>query len=187
MSQPAERVLLLDPQAHGGGLKLLCAAASANLRHHHTLDTYTDSTRMSSVVVDAVELGAQTSELVCAGIAHKACAVCRAALSGLSAQWAAAWPLGAGRVRAPSSGRRSGPSDLFEPYQYATQMTNDSCNERTSRVCPSPCAMSVPLCPFPQSAVCSARGGPCQLSRAVRGAPSRCSGPVIISFFHTCI
>ena len=53
-----------------------------------------------------------TIELVCTGLAHKA----RAALSGLSGRRHGRWC----RVRAPSSGRRSGPSELFQPY--VTQM-----------------------------------------------------------------
>ena len=57
--------------------------------------------RMSSVVVDAIELA-------CAGVAHKA----RAALSGLSGRRHGRWC----RVRAPSSGQCSGPSELLQPY-----------------------------------------------------------------------
>ena len=64
--------------------------------------------RWSSAVDDAVEL-------VCTGLTHKA----RALINPL-------WPQGGlrhgrwCRVRAPSSGRRSGPSELFQPY--VTQM-----------------------------------------------------------------
>ena len=48
-------------------------------------------------------------ELACTGLTHKA----RAALSGLSGRRHGRWC----RVRAPSSGRRSGPSDFFQwPY-----------------------------------------------------------------------
>ena len=61
--------------------------------------------RWSSAVDSAVELA-------CTGLAHKA----RAALSGLSGRRHGRWC----RVRAPSSGRRSGPSELFQPY--VTQM-----------------------------------------------------------------
>ena len=63
--------------------------------------------RLPSVVVDAIELA-------CAGVAHKA----RAALSGLSGRRHGHWC----RVRAPSSGRRSGPSDFFQPF--VTQMSH---------------------------------------------------------------
>ena len=49
-----------------------------------------------------------TIKPACTGVAHKA----RAALSGLSGRRHGRWC----RIRAPSSGRRSGPSDLFEPY-----------------------------------------------------------------------
>ena len=57
--------------------------------------------RRSSSVDSAVELA-------CTRLAHKA----RAALSGLSGLRHGRWC----RVRAPSSGRRSGPSELFQPY-----------------------------------------------------------------------
>ena len=61
--------------------------------------------RLSSVVVDAVELA-------CAGIAHKARA--KPSLASVGGGMAA------GAVCAPSSGRPSGPSDLFQPH--VTQM-----------------------------------------------------------------
>ena len=57
-----------------------------------------------------------TIELACTGLAHKA----RAALSGLSGQRHGRWC----RVCAPSSGRRSGPSDAF----CAICNANEKCN-----------------------------------------------------------
>ena len=63
--------------------------------------------RWSSAVDPAIELA-------CTGVAHKA----RAALSGLSGRRHGRWC----RIRAPSSGRRSGPSDLFA--QTVTQMSD---------------------------------------------------------------
>ena len=63
--------------------------------------------RIPSVVVDAIKLA-------CGGVAHKA----RGALSGLSRQRHGRWC----RVRAPSSARRSRPSDLSQPYMYVTHM-----------------------------------------------------------------
>ena len=84
------------------------ALRSANLRRHRR-----QQQDVVAVVVDAVELA-------CTGIAHKA----RAALSGLSGRRHGRWC----RVRAPSSGRPSGPSDLFQPYVTQMYEPFDLCN-----------------------------------------------------------
>ena len=64
---------------------------------------------------------------MCTGLAHKA----RSALSGLSGRRHGRWY----RIRAPSSGRRSGPSDLFDPSvtQISDLFTQRARHSETSR------------------------------------------------------